>query len=109
MNLFKSRWWKALFRTVQPEPLQQARRVVAMQLHIVLPAKAGLIAVVLYSQFAAGELMEGQNTYSLVLDILRWFFLIYVAGNAVAGGVFCFWRHFPPAIFQWVVLALGIL
>ena len=33
--------------TFRPEPEQQARRIVKMQLHIVLPAKVGIIAVIL--------------------------------------------------------------
>jgi signal transduction histidine kinase len=109
MNLFKSRWWKGLLRTPQPEPQQQAERIVAMQLHIVLPAKAGLIAVVLYSYLDFGGSLQGQTTYGLVVEMLRWIFFIFVAANAVAGVVFSCWRRFPPSVFQWIVFTLGIL
>ncbi len=109
MNLFNSRWWRALLRTSQPEPGQQAERIVAIQLHIVLPARLGLIAVVIYSNFLFDRNWQGQTTYGLVLETLQWIFFIYIAANALAGLVYCWWRHFPPAIFQWMVFTLGIL
>jgi signal transduction histidine kinase len=109
MNPFASRWWKGLLRTSRPEPAEQAARIAAMQLHIVLPAKAGLIAVVLYFQLSSAASLPEQSIYSLMLEILRWFFVVYVAGNCVAGGIFYSWRRFPPVIFQWLVFTLGIL
>ena len=96
-------------RTSRPEPVEQAERIAAMQLHIVLPAKAGLIAVVLYFQLSSAATLPEQSIYSLMLEILRWIFVVYVASNCVAGGIFYSWRHFPPAIFQWLVFTLGIL
>ena len=109
MNLFASQWWKGLLRTSRPEPVEQAERIAAMQFHIVLPAKAGLIAVVLYFQLSSGASMPEPSIYSLMLEILHWLFWIYVVSNCVAGGIFYAWRRFPPAIFQWLVFTLGIL
>jgi signal transduction histidine kinase len=109
MNLIDSRWLRGLLETSRPEPAQQAERIVAMQLHIVLPAKAGLIAVVLYYHFSSDAFLAGQSTYSLMLEILRTFFFIYVAGNFAAGLFFYFWHRFPPVLFQWLVFTLGIL
>ena len=109
MNLFASRWWEGLLRTSRQEPVEQAGRIAAMQLHIVLPAKAGLIAVVLYFHFSSSASLPEPSIYSLMLEILRWLFWVYAASNCVAGGIFYFWRRFPPAIFQWLVFTLGIL
>ncbi len=109
MNLFESKWWKGLLRTSRREPVEQAERIVAMQLHIVLPAKAGLVAVVYYFNATSGSLLQVQSTYSLMLDILSRVFCVYVGGNAIAGLIYCFWRRFPPAIFQWIVFTTGIL
>ncbi len=94
---------------LRPEPVEQAERIAAMQLHIVLPAKAGLIAVVLYFQLSSAAALPAQSIYSLMLEILRWIFVVYVASNCMAGGIFYSWRRFPPAIFQWLVFTLGIL
>lgn len=109
MKLFDSKWWKGLLRISRPEPVEQAERIVAMQLHIVLPAKAGLVAVVYYFNSTSGASLQVQSPYSLMLDVLSWVFCVYVGGNAIAGLIYCFWRRFPPAIFQWIVFTTGIL
>jgi signal transduction histidine kinase len=109
MKLIDPRWLKGLLTTSRPEPAQQAERIVAMQLHIVLPAKAGLIAVVLYYHFSSAAVADVQSIYGLMLEILRPFFFIYVAANFAVGAFFYFWNRFPPAIFQWLVFTLGIL
>ena len=98
-----------LLVTSPAEPPQQAERIVAVQLHIVLPVKVGVIAVVLYYLFYAGWLTEEQTTRWVVEQTLQRFFLIYVVCNAVAGVVLLLWRRFPPGIFQWLVFALGLL
>ena len=36
--------WKNLLAVPQTEPAEQAERIATMQLHIVLPAKAGVVA-----------------------------------------------------------------
>jgi signal transduction histidine kinase len=104
-----SKWWKGLLRPPRTEPVEQAERIAAMQLHIVLPAKAGLAAVVYYFNSSSDESLQIQSIYSLMIEILRWFFLIYIAGNTVAGLLYYFWRRFPPATVQWVVFTMGIL
>jgi signal transduction histidine kinase len=98
-----------LLETSPAEPPQQAERIVAVQLHIVLPVKAGLIAVVLYYLFYAGWLSEELTTRWVLQQTLQRFFLIYVVCNAVASVVLFGWRRFPPGIFQWLVFALGLL
>ncbi|HEY3762739.1 MAG TPA: HAMP domain-containing sensor histidine kinase [Verrucomicrobiae bacterium] len=102
-----SKWWKGLLRPSRTEPVEQAERIAAMQLHIVLPAKAGLAAVVYYFNSSPDDSI--QSTYSLVVEILRSFFLIYIGVNSLAGLVYYFWRRFPPATVQWVVFTMGIL
>ena len=98
-----------LLATSPTEPPQQAERIVAVQLHIVLPVKVGVIAVVLYYLFYAGWLSEELTVRWVVQETLQRYFLIYVVCNAVAGVVLLFWRRFPPAIFQWLVFSLGLL
>ncbi len=53
------------------EPPEQAERIVAMQLHIVLPVKVGVIAVVLYYLFYAGWLSEELTTRWVVQETLQ--------------------------------------
>jgi signal transduction histidine kinase len=98
-----------LLATSPAEPPQQAERIVAVQLHIVLPVKVGVIAVALYYLFYAGWLSEELTIRWVVQETLRRFFLIYVACNAVAAVVLLSWRRFPPGLFQWLVFSLGLL
>lgn len=98
-----------LLATSPAEPPQQAERIVAVQLHIVLPVKVGVIAVVLYYLFYAGWLAEELTIRWVVQQTLQRFFLIYVVCNAVASIVLMFWRRFPPGIFPWLVFLLGLL
>jgi signal transduction histidine kinase len=103
-----SRWVKGLL-TFRPEPEQQAQRIVNMQLRIVLPAKAGIIAVILAYVFTSGWSVEAPSARDVALDYLRKYFLIYTACNVGIGAIFIYWRHFPPRLFQWLVFVLGLL
>jgi anti-sigma regulatory factor (Ser/Thr protein kinase) len=108
MKALESRWIKGLF-TFRPEPEQQARRIVNMQLHFVLPAKAGIIAVILYYVFSSGWTQEAASEHDIALDILRRYFLVYSACNIAIAPFFIFWKRFPFGLFQWLVFALGLL
>src|SRR5882757_1332919 len=108
MKFFDSRWLKGLF-TFRPEPEQQARRIVNMQLRIVLPAKAGIIAIVLFYVFHSDWSLETPSTYDIALSLLKKYFLVYCAFNVAIGAFFILWRRFPPGLFQWLVFVLGLL
>ena len=95
--------------TFRPEPEQQAQRIVNMQLRIVLPVKAGIIAVVLAYVFTSGWSVEAPSAHDVALDYLRRYFLVYSACNAAIGALFLNWRHLPPGLFQWLVFVLGLL
>jgi signal transduction histidine kinase len=108
MKFLDSRWTKGLW-TFRPEPEQQARRIVRMQLHVVLPAKAGIIAVILYYIFSSEWNLEAISAHDVALDFLKKYFLIYTACNLGMGMFFVYWRRFPPVLFQWLVFTLGLL
>lgn len=108
MKFADSRWIKGLL-TFRPEPEQQARRIVKMQLHVVLPAKAGIIAVILYYVFSSGWSQESISEHDIALDFLRKYFLVYSACNLGIGIFFIPWHRFPPGLFQWLVFTLGLL
>jgi len=98
-----------LLATSPAEPPQQAERIVAVQLHIVLPVKVGVIAVALYYLFYAGWSSEELTVRWVVEQALQRFFLIYVVCNVLASLMLFYWRRFPPGIFQWLVFSLGLL
>jgi signal transduction histidine kinase len=105
--------WKGVLSqfvaAMRPEPEPQARRIVAMQLHIVLPAKVGVVGLALYFLFSSGWLPSVTTTRGVVLETLQQYFLLYIACNAAATFVFVSWRRFPPGLFQWLVFVLGLL
>jgi nitrogen-specific signal transduction histidine kinase len=112
MKLIDWHWIKGLsglLSTRRPEPTQQARRIVAAQLNVVLPAKVGVIAVVLHYLFFSGGVDDVITTRLVVLETLQKYFLVYVLCNAIATVTFLLWQRFPPEIFQWLVFTLGLL
>jgi signal transduction histidine kinase len=102
-------WLKELLATQQPEPRHQAERIVSMQLHIVLPAKAGVILVALYYLFFSGWFRDAPTPHTVALQFLKSFFLAYLGFNIFVGGILVFWRRFPTGVFQWLVFTLGLL
>ncbi len=98
-----------MFAPGRREPAQQAARIVAMQLHIVFPAKAGVVAVVLYYLSNTGWFESAPTAHTVVLELLQNLFLIYVSCNAVAAICFALWRRFPAGLFKWLVFTLGLL
>jgi signal transduction histidine kinase len=109
---FNWEWTKQLRKllaTDQPEPAQQAARIVAMQRDVVLPSKAGVILVVLYYYFYSGWFDDMPTTRSVVQGMLQGYFWIYVLCNVVAAALFASWRRLPPGLFQWLAFTLGLL
>jgi signal transduction histidine kinase len=100
---------RKLFATDRREPSRQAARIVAMQRNIVLPAKLGLILVVVYYFYYSGWSYEQQSIRSVWQDLIKQFFPFYVACNVIARIMLSQWRRFPPAIFQWLAFTLGLL
>lgn len=98
-----------LLVTDRPEPVEQAARIAAMQRDIVLPAKAGIVLVVLYFLFYSDWHFEAPTTRSVIQGLLQNYFIAYVVCNAVAAAVFYFWRRLKPGIFQWIAFTLGLL
>ena len=112
MKFIEWRWKKKLdqfLAAMRPGHEPQARRIVAMQLDIVLPAKAGVIAIVLYYLFYSGWLPGVTTTPGVVLETLQRYFIVYTFCNVIAAVILLQWRRFPPGIFQWLVFTLGLL
>ena len=111
MRPFDWHWIKGvprLLATARPEPVQQAERIVAMQLHVVLPAKIAVAAFALYYLFS-GSFPGEHSVYVVVLEALQKYILIYILCNLVAGVVFFLWRRLPAGLLQWLVFTLGLL
>lgn len=100
---------RGLLATNQPEPVQQAERIVRMLRDVVLPAKVGVCFVVVYYLFYSGWFYEEKNMTSVVMDYFKNYFLIYVLCNFVGALLFVSWRRLPPGLIQWLAFLLGLL
>lgn len=110
LEWLEKRGLSGLLFTKRPEPAEHARRIVAMQLRIVLPIKMGVIAVAFYYLVTSGWWLYGvTTTRGLLLEMLKWYYCIYTFCNVIAFVLFLLWRRFPPGIFQWLVFTLGLL
>ncbi len=98
-----------MFALDRREPSQEAARTVVMLRNIVLPAKLGIILVVLYFLFYSGWSYDVPTLRSVWQDTLKGFFPIYILCNVAAYGVLLLWRRFPPVLFQWLAFTLGLL
>jgi signal transduction histidine kinase len=112
MNPSEWRWIKGmrgLLAMPRPEPARQAERIVKVQCNIVLPVKAGLIAVVLSYLFVPGWFSADSNMNWVVHQVVKSFFFLYVLCNVVIGSLILFWRRFPAGMLQWLAFAMGLL
>jgi signal transduction histidine kinase len=111
MKLIDSRWVQGLAKLLSPshaEPAERAERIAAMQLHIVMPAKAGVVAVVFYYVFYSGWFYGPFTLRQDFQDRMRNFILIYVLCNIVGVAGLAAWRRFPPGLVQWLVFVIGL-
>ncbi|HZT21518.1 MAG TPA: ATP-binding protein [Verrucomicrobiae bacterium] len=97
----------SLLTPSRPEPAERARRIAAMQLHVVLPAKIGLAAVALY-YLHADWFSETSSTYLVVLETLERYSFIYLIYNVAAGAVFYLWRRLPAGLVPWLAFITGL-
>jgi signal transduction histidine kinase len=80
-----------------------------MQLHVVLPAKAGVIAVALYYISHHGSFAEEETNRGVAVDWLGNYFVAFLIVNFIALFLFVFWRKLPPGLFPWLAFTLGLL
>lgn len=100
---------RQMFAPGRREPTRQAARIVVMLRNIVLPAKLGIVLVVLYFLFYSGWSYDVPTLRSVWQDTLKGFFPIYVLCNAAAYVCLRLWQRLPAAFFQWLAFTLGLL
>ncbi len=112
MNYFPSwqrlKWASRVLAMPEPEPTQQAARILAMQRNIVLPTRLMVTGVVLYYLYYSHWLDEVATPREVVLETLQRFFILYIVVSAIAA-VLLILRRFPSRLVQWVVFTVGLL
>ena len=100
----------ALLGTLRPDPPEHARRILAMQRNIVMPAKAVVLGVVFYYLFYSRwpEVVAGTNR-GVVLETIQNLFGPYLLLHAGAAATLIVVRRFTLGLVQWLVFTTGLL
>jgi signal transduction histidine kinase len=90
------------------DPVAHARRLVAQQRNIILPARVLVVAAVLYHVHTSAWLGNVVNTYGVVVETIQNILLAYAMVVLAATVLFYVVRQFPAPPVQWIVFGLGL-
>lgn len=93
---------------LRPEPTEYARRQLALQRNVLLPARLIVVGIVFYQLFATKWLAEVVDAYGVMFETIQNVFAGYtflVIGVTV---LFFVVRRFPPGTVPWIVFAIGL-
>ncbi len=99
-----------LFGNLTPDAEQQAARIWTMERNIALPVKVMVICVLIYYMFFSNwfdemTLMPRQ----FALEVVRRFFLFYVAVNVAVGFLLLGMAQLPLRLVQWAVFIMALI
>lgn len=104
-------WWKrvpALLTALRPEPAEHARRQLALQRNVLLPARLIMVAIVFYQLFATPWLAVVVDSYGVMFETIQNVFASYTFLVLVATVMFFVVRRFPAGTVPWIVFAIGL-
>ncbi len=90
------------------EPAEHARRQLARQRNIFLPARLVVAAIVLFQFHTSPWLAEIVSTYGVIVETIQNTIVTYTAVVLAATVLFYVVKKFPTGTVQWFVFALGI-
>ena len=93
---------------VRSEPAEHARRQLARQRNIFLPARLVVAGLVLFQFYTSPWLGDVVNTYGVIFETIQSVFITYSAIVLAATVFFYVVKKFPPGTVQWFIFALGI-
>lgn len=92
----------------RPEPAEHARRILALQRNIILPARLLVVSIVLYHLYTSPWFGEIVDDYGVVFETIERTFVgytLFVIGVTILVYIA---RKPPPGSVQWLVFAVGI-
>jgi signal transduction histidine kinase len=98
----------AVLAGLQPEPAEHARRQLALQRNVLLPARLIVVAIVFYQLFGTRWLAEVVDDYGVMFETIQnvlWGYTFLVIAATV---LFFVVRRFPPGTVPWIVFAIGL-
>lgn len=104
-------WLKRMPRmltALRPEPAEHARRQLALQRNVLLPARLIMVAIVFYQLFATPWLAVVVDAYGVMFETIQNVFAGYTFLVIGATVLFLVVRRFPPGTVPWIVFAIGL-
>ncbi len=112
MKASHAQWLKRLLAAMEipaPDPVRQRRRILRVERNIVLPVKAGFIAMIMYSfDFRPWYGMEA-SAMEVAVETVQYSFWFYLAISLVVALLLVVAERLPLAVVQWTVVADGLV
>ncbi len=96
-----------MLAALRPEPAEHARRQLALQRNVLLPARLSVVAIVFYLH-ATPWLAKAVNAYGVMIETIQNVFAGYAFLVIGATVLFFVVRRFPPGTVPWIVFAIGL-
>src|SRR5882724_10243878 len=94
----------ALFEIPAPDPPRQLRRIVVMERNIMLPAKAAVIGMILYSFNFNPWFGQTSSTLDVTVETVQYIFQFYILASAILSIFLLAAEKLPLAVVQWTVV-----
>ena len=112
MRFSPRQWVKKLLPVLEipaPDPIHRQGRIEIMERDIVLPIKAAVITMLIYSFLVSPWFGIVSNTLDVAVEAVQYFFWMYVLVNVVAAILLLFMERLPLPLTQWTVFTISLV
>ncbi|HTX21070.1 MAG TPA: HAMP domain-containing sensor histidine kinase [Candidatus Aquilonibacter sp.] len=99
----------ALFEIPVPDPPRLLRRIKIMERNIMLPAKAVIIGIILYSFHSTPWYGLVSSTPDVLVETIQDLFRLYVWGNVALAILILGMNRLPLAVVQWMMVTSSLV
>lgn len=97
-----------MLAALRPEPAEHARRQLALQRNVLLPARLIVVAIVFYQLYMSPWLAQVVDAYGVMFETIQNVFAGYTFLVIGATVLFFVVRRFPPGTVPWIVFTIGL-
>ena len=112
MRFSPRQWVRKLLPVLEipdPDPVRRLGRIEIMERDIVLPIKAAVIAMLIYSFLVSPWFGIVSNTLDVAVEAVQYFFWMYVVVNVAVAILLLFMERLPFALTQWAVFTISLV
>ncbi|HTV76010.1 MAG TPA: HAMP domain-containing sensor histidine kinase [Candidatus Baltobacteraceae bacterium] len=99
----------ALFEIPAPDPSRLLRRIEIMERNIMLPAKAAVIGMILYSFNFNPWLGQTSSTLDVTVETVQYIFQFYIPASVILAVILLAAEKLPLAVVQWTVVTSSLV